>query len=79
MFHRLLTLIMKELQSLLQEPQTRIILILPVIFQMILFPFAATLDVTNASVAIFDEDNGKQSIELTQRIAKASAFSETLL
>ena len=54
MFHRLLTLIMKELQSLLQEPQTRIILILPVIFQMILFPFAATLDVTNASVAIFD-------------------------
>lgn len=79
MFYRLLTLIMKELQSLLQEPQTRIILIVPVIFQMILFPFAATLDVTNASVAIFDEDNGKQSIELTQRIAKASAFSQTLL
>ncbi len=46
---------------------------------MILFPFAATLDVTNASIAIFDEDNGKQSIELTQRIAKASAFSQTLL
>lgn len=43
MFHRLLTLIMKELQSLLQEPQTRIILILPVIFQMILFPFAPPL------------------------------------
>lgn len=79
MFYRLLTLIMKELQSLLQEPQTRIILIMPVIFQMILFPFAATLDVTNASIAIFDEDNGKQSIELTQRIAKASAFSQTLL
>lgn len=79
MFYRLLTLIMKELQSLLQEPQTRVILILPVIFQMILFPFAATLDVTNASIAIFDEDNGTHSIELTQRIAKASAFSHTLL
>ncbi|OAT47908.1 permease component of an ABC superfamily transporter [Proteus hauseri ATCC 700826] len=79
MFYRLLTLIMKELQSLLQEPQTRAILIMPVIFQMVLFPFAATLDVTNASVAIFNEDNGKQSIELTQRIAKASAFSQTLL
>ncbi|OAT24158.1 ABC transporter permease [Proteus myxofaciens] len=79
MFYRLLTLIMKELQALLQEPQTRVILIIPVIFQMILFPFAATLDVTNATIAIFDEDNGSQSIELTQRIAKASAFSTTLL
>lgn len=39
MLHRLYTLIIKELQSLLQEPQTRAILILPVIFQMILFPW----------------------------------------
>lgn len=79
MFYRLYTLIMKELQSLLQEPQTRIILILPVIFQMILFPLAATLEVTNTTIAIFDEDSGKHSVELTQRLAKASAFSQVLL
>lgn len=48
MFHRLWTLIRKELQSLLREPQTRAILILPVLIQVILFPFAATLEVTNA-------------------------------
>ena len=46
MFHRLWTLIRKELQSLLREPQTRAILILPVLIQVILFPFAATLEVT---------------------------------
>ena len=40
MFHRLWTLIRKELQSLLREPQTRAILILPVLIQVILFPFA---------------------------------------
>lgn len=79
MFYRLYTLIMKELQSLLQEPQTRVILILPVIFQMILFPLAATLEVTNTTIAIFDQDNGEHSIELTQRLAKASAFSQVLL
>ena len=56
MFYRLYTLIMKELQSLLQEKQTRIILIMPVIFQMILFPLAATLEVTNTTIAIFDQD-----------------------
>ncbi|KPD02090.1 ABC transporter permease [Moellerella wisconsensis] len=79
MFHRLYTLIIKELQSLLQEPQTRAILILPVIFQMVLFPLAATLEVTNATIAIFDQDNGPASIELTQRLAKAEAFSQVLL
>lgn len=79
MFYRLYTLIMKELQSLLQEKQTRIILIMPVIFQMILFPLAATLEVTNTTIAIFDQDGGKHSIELTQRLAKAEAFSHVLL
>ncbi len=38
MFHRLLTLIRKELQSLLREPQTRAILVLPVLLQVLLFP-----------------------------------------
>ncbi|WP_300003772.1 ABC transporter permease [uncultured Cedecea sp.] len=79
MFYRLYTLIVKELQSLLQDPQTRIIMILPVIFQMILFPLAATLEVTNTTIAIFDQDGGKHSVELTQRLAKASAFSHVLL
>ena len=79
MFYRLWTLIRKELQSLLREPQTRALLIIPVLVQVIIFPFAATLEVTNTTIAIFDEDNGNHSIELTQRIAKASAFSEILL
>lgn len=78
MFHRLWTLIRKELQSLLREPQTRAILILPVLIQVILFPFAATLEVTNATIAIYDEDNGEHSVELTQRFARASAFTHVL-
>ncbi|WP_342321457.1 ABC transporter permease [Kosakonia sp. BYX6] len=79
MFHRLFTLIRKELQSLLREPQTRAILILPVVFQVLLFPFAATLEVTNATIAIYNEDNGKHAVELTQRFARAKAFTHVLL
>ena len=79
MFHRLWTLIRKELQSLLREPQTRAILILPVIFQVLLFPFAATLEVTIATIAIYNEDNGKHAVELTQRFARAKAFTNVLL
>lgn len=77
--HRLLALILKELQSLLRDRQTRFILIMPVLMQVILFPFAATLEVTNATIAVYSEDAGKASIELTQRFAKAKAFSNVLL
>jgi hypothetical protein len=79
MFHRLWTLIIKEMQSLLRDPQTRAILILPVILQVLLFPFAATLEVTNATIAVYSEDSGHASVELTQRFAKAKAFSHVLL
>ncbi len=75
MFHRLWTLIRKELQSLLRDPQTRVILVVPVLLQVVLFPFAATLEVTNATIAIYNEDNGKHAIELTQRFAQAKAFT----
>lgn len=79
MFHRLWTLIRKELQSLLREPQTRAILILPVVIQVLLFPFAATLEVTNATIAVYNEDNGKHAVELTQRFARAKAFTHVLM
>ena len=46
MITRIITLIIKELQSLLRDPQGRVILILPVVLQLALFPFAATLEVT---------------------------------
>ncbi|RYC48049.1 ABC transporter permease [Pectobacterium zantedeschiae] len=79
MLHRLWTLIIKELQSLLRDPQTRSILVLPVILQVSLFPFAATLDVTNATIAIYSEDSGPHAMELTQRFAKAKSFSHVLM
>jgi ABC-2 type transport system permease protein len=42
-------------------------------------PFAATLEVTNATIAIYNEDNGKHAVELTQRFARAKAFTHILL
>ncbi|CAG9298252.1 ABC transporter permease [Celerinatantimonas diazotrophica] len=76
MFHRLFTLIIKELQSLLRERQTRNILILPVVLQVLVFPFAATLDVNHINIAVFNQDNGHSATELIQRLHHASAFSK---
>jgi len=54
-------------------------LIMPVIMQVALFPFAATMEVKNGTVAIYNEDGGAASIELSQRIAKAAAFTNVVV
>lgn len=78
MFSRILTLIIKELEMLLQDPQSRMALIMPVILQLALFPFAATLEVKNNTLAVFNEDSGRESAELMQRFSQAQAFSQLL-
>lgn len=78
MLHRIITLIIKELQAVLRDRQTRTILIMPVLMQLLIFPFSATLEVTNNSLAVFNEDNGKHSLELIQRFSRAQAFSELI-
>ena len=78
MFSRILTLIVKELEMLLQDRQSRFILIVPVFLQLALFPFAATLEVKNNTLAVYNEDNGRESTELMQRFSQAKAFTQLL-
>jgi len=78
MLYRLLQLVKKELQVLLGDKSSRMMLIMPVIMQVALFPFAATMEVRQATIAIYNEDNGAASIELSQRIAKAAAFTKVI-
>lgn len=79
MFSRILTLIIKELEMLLQDRQSRMILIVPVLLQLAVFPFAATLEVENNTLAIYNEDSGRESAELMQRFSQAQAFSRLLM
>lgn len=79
MFSRLITLITKELQLAFRDPQSRRLLVLPVILQLALFPFAATLEVKNATLAILNQDRGAESNELVQRLAAARAFPKATL
>ena len=74
MLGRLMPLIAKELLLALRDPQSRRLLILPVVLQLVLFPFAATLEVRNATLAILNNDRGAESQELVKRFAAARAF-----
>jgi ABC-2 type transport system permease protein len=72
---RIHSLVRKEFQSLLSTKSGKMLLIMPVILQTALFPFAATLEVKNASLAVFNEDHGRASVEMMQRFAASGAFT----
>jgi ABC-2 type transport system permease protein len=76
--HRVATLIFKELQALIRDRQARVLLILPVLLQLAIFPFASTLEVKNNTLAVFNQDTGAESAELLQRLSRAKAFTQTL-
>ena len=78
MYSRIITLIIKELQMLWVDRSSRMILIMPVILQLGLFPFAATLEVTHNTLAVYNADKGAQSLELIKRFSKAQAFNELI-
>lgn len=75
MLTRLWWLIRKELQALMGNTQGRFLLIMPVLLQTALFPFAATLEVTGNTLAIYDQDGGAQSRELIERLTHLPAFT----
>ncbi|MEO7098105.1 MAG: ABC transporter permease [Luteolibacter sp.] len=77
-FRRIHSLVRKEFQSLLSTKSGRLLLVMPVLLQTALFPFAATLEVKNASLAVFNEDEGRASVELMQRFAASGAFTEII-
>jgi ABC-2 type transport system permease protein len=70
---RLGALVVKELLSVLRDPRSRIILVVPPLMQLLVFSFAATLEVRNIDLAVFDEDAGHWSTELLARV-EASHF-----
>ena len=79
MLRRLLALIRKELQIVLSNPKSRGMLIGPVLLQVLLFPFAATMEVRHATLAVYNQDAGSASVELIQRLGRTAAFDSIKL
>lgn len=74
MAHRLRALIIKELLAILRDRRSRLVLVVPPLVQMVIFSFAATLEVKNVSIGILNEDHGQPSRELTQRFHGSRTF-----
>jgi ABC-2 type transport system permease protein len=74
MWRRILALVLKELTSLWKDPKTRAVLLVPPLVQVFIFSYAATFEVNNVPLAIWNEDNGATSAELVRRFAASPAF-----
>lgn len=73
---RIPALIQKEFLSLFRDPKGRVVLIMPPLLQLIVFAFAATLEVKNVHLAVFNEDRGHHGTEIVQRLVGSPTFSE---
>lgn len=76
--NRILALIWKELIQAIRDPKTRISLLAPPLIQLLIFTFAATLDVKNVPIGILNRDNGEKGFELVQRFHGAPTFSHII-
>ncbi len=68
------SLIIKELLLLWRDRRSRLALLLPPFMQLFVFSYAATYDVTSATLAILNRDGGQASRELVSRVAGAPLF-----
>ena len=74
MCHRILALIIKEFLALFRDKKSRMAVIVPPILQLLIFGYAATFDLENAGLAVFNEDSGAVSRELINRFQGSVGF-----
>jgi ABC-2 type transport system permease protein len=65
----------KEVHAVWRDPKSRAVLIVPMLVQLVIFSFAATLEVKNVSLGVYNLDNGRHGYELVQRFAGSKTFT----
>lgn len=73
---RLRAQFIKEVLSILRDPRSRMIVFVPPLLQLLVFAFAATLEVRNVDVAVYSQDAGQWSHELIQRLDSATFINQ---
>ena len=77
MLGRLFALIKKEFLAIKNDKKSLVIVIIPPMVQLIVFSFAATLEVKNIDLVVFDQDGSRQSSELIREF-KGSKYVKSL-
>lgn len=76
MARRVWALLVKEIFAVWNDKKSRMLLVVPPMLQLFIFAWAATLDVKNVPIGVFNRDNGAHSFELLQRFHGAPMFTK---
>jgi ABC-2 type transport system permease protein len=76
MWARIRALIIKEMLAVWRDRKSRFVLIVPPLIQLAVFSYAATYDVTDVTLALFNQDQGLASRELVARIQGSPTFAK---
>ena len=79
MWGRILALVVKELLSVWRDRKSRFVLIVPPLIQLAVFSYAATYDVTDVTLALFNQDQGLASRELVARVQGSPTFARLMV
>jgi len=71
---RIFSLIVKEMLLLWKDRRMRLVVLLPPLIQVLVFSFAATFEVRNVPLGIWNEDATSASREFVRRFNDSSAF-----
>ena len=74
----LLALIKKEFLAIWKDKKSRVIIIVPPLLQLMIFSFAANLEVKNITMGVYDRDNTPASRELIERFRASKSFSRVI-
>ncbi|HEY0942040.1 MAG TPA: ABC transporter permease [Steroidobacter sp.] len=72
--HRIAILIRKELIAVLKDPLSRIVLVMPIVLQSLLFGYAATFDLDEVPYALLDTDRSHASSQFVALIDGSGVF-----
>jgi ABC-2 type transport system permease protein len=71
---RIIALAVKELLAALKDKRSRIVLVVPPILQLMVFGYAATFDLDDITVAVYNEDRGAPARDLVARVIGSPNF-----
>lgn len=73
---RIFFLAIKEFLTLLKDPKSRVVIVVPPLLQLLVFGYAATYDLLNVPYAVYNEDPGMAAREFVANFRDSPTFHE---
>ena len=77
MFDRIKALLIKEFLQVFRDPRMRMVIFVAPVVQILIFGYAATMDLTNIPMAVYDMDNTLETREIVRQFYYSKYFSIT--